>query len=126
MIAARLVHEDLCVLVFDRLRGDRRFGRLNWTVLDDPALFQPESAREAVPDEVDHRFFCVERQTIRRLVTAQAIVFPIRSYACAITELARQSGFFEHLRAGIDGVPPAMPEHKGWVGVARRVRDVVG
>ena len=112
--------------VFDRLRGERPFWRLNWTVLDDPALFQPESAREAVPEDVNQWFFRVERQTIRRLVATQAIVFTIRNYVCPIAELARQPEFLEHLRAGIEGAPPAMQEYKGWVGVARRVRDAVG
>lgn len=114
--------------VFDRLRSERSFWRLNWTVLDDPALFQPSAARSpnaATVQDVTQWYFRVERQTIRRLAATGAIVFTIRNYVCPVTELAGQPEFLEHLRAGIEGAPADMQAYKGWLGVARRLRDAV-
>lgn len=60
-------------------------GRLNWSVLDDAALFQPGGKwREAhnpliTPDNVgDTLFLRVERQTLRRLPSSDAVLFGIR------------------------------------------------
>ncbi len=115
--------------VFERLTSERSFWRLNWTVLDDPALFQPASARRsraATNQDVTQWYFRVERQTIRRLATTGAIVFTIRSYVSPVAELAGQPEFLEHLLAGIEGAPADTQAYKGWVGVARRLRDAVG
>ena len=112
--------------LFDRLSVDRPFWRLNWTVLDDPSLFQPEPAREATGEDVTQWHFRVERQTIRRLRRTGAIVFTIRSYVSPVAELAGQPEFLAHLCASIEGAPPATQSYKGWVDVARRLRDALG
>jgi len=109
--------------VFDRLRPDKPFWRLNWTVIDSPALHQPHAPRELPPDDIDQWFFRVERQTIRRLPETGAVVFTIRNYVTAVAELRRQPEFLEHLVAAIESAPPAMQRYKGWVGVAQRVHD---
>lgn len=110
---------------FDRLRAERSFWRLNWTVLDDPALYQPGSVRDVVPRDVNDLFFRVERQTIRRLAATRAIVFTIRNYVCPLGELAQQPEFLEHLRAAVAGAPADIREYKGWVGLARRLQDAM-
>ena len=111
--------------VFDRLRTDRAFWRLNWTVIDSPALHQPAAPRELAPGDIDQWFFRVERQTIRRLPVTQAVVFTIHNYVSPVAELRSQPEFLEHLLLGIEGAPPAMQEYKGWVGVAQRLRDAL-
>ena len=59
--------------------------RLNWSVLDDPAMFQPtgkwrEQRNTAItPDNAGERLYLrVERQTLRRLPQSGAILFGIR------------------------------------------------
>ena len=112
--------------VFDRLRPDRGFWRLNWTVIDSPALHQPDAPRELPPDDIDQWFFRVERQTIRRLPLTQAVVFTIHNYVSPVAALRQQPEFLEHLLLGIEGAPPAMQEYKGWLGVAQRLREAIG
>ena len=111
--------------VFDRLRPEKPFWRLNWTVIDDPALHQPHAPRQLSPDDIDQWYFRVERQTIRRLPESGAIVFTIRNYVAPVGELRDQPEFLEHLLLGIEGAPTAMQEFKGWVGVAQRLREAL-
>lgn len=111
--------------VFDRLRPERGFWRLNWTVIDDPALHQPDAPREISPDDVDRWFFRVERQTIRRLAQTRAVVFTIRNYVSPVAELRAQPEFLEHLLLGIEGAPAAVQAYKGWLGVAQCLRDAL-
>jgi hypothetical protein len=172
VVAARLVQEDLCVLVrsdvwrlqaacvcfpsrwnlasklgttlddihrpvpnydvelsrptngfFERLRPDRSFWRLNWTLIDSPALHQPTSARRSPHGELADWYFRVERQTLRRLSQSDAIVFTIRNYvASAKTLCDAHDGFGATLLLNLDTAPEAMREYKGWVGVADRLR----
>ncbi len=84
--------------------------RLNWSVLDDPAMYQPtgkwrEAANTSVtPENAGERLYLrVERQTLRRLPQSGAILFGIRvhSYplAHAITTSAAASRLAEAVRA---------------------------
>jgi dimethylamine monooxygenase subunit A len=84
--------------------------RLNWSVLDSPAMFQPtgkwrEAANaEVTPDNAGESLYLrVERQTLRRLPQSGAILFGIRvhSYplACGITTPAAASRLAEAVRA---------------------------
>ena len=84
--------------------------RLNWSVLDDPAMFQPggkwrvERNNAITKDNAGDRLYLrVERQTLRRLPQSAAILFGIRvhSYplARAITTPAAASRLAEAVRA---------------------------
>jgi hypothetical protein len=115
---------------FDRLRAERPFWRLNWTLIDDATLHQPTSPRprrhgSVGHDDLEHWFFRVERQTIRRLPSSGAIVFTIHNYVASLEQLRGTPEFFEHLLLGIDTTPAPMQEYKGWVGVARRLREIL-
>ncbi len=111
--------------VFDRLKPERPFWRLNWTVIDDPSLHQPHAPRQLSPDDIDQWFFRVERQTIRRLALSDAIVFTIHNYVAAVNDLRDTPEFLEHLLLGIEGAPTDMQEYKGWVGVAHSLREAL-
>ena len=176
VVAARLVQEDLCVLVrsdvwrlqaacvcfpsrwnlasklgttlddihrpvpiydvelsrptnafFERLKPDRSFWRLNWTLIDSPALHQPTSARRSPHGELADWFFRVERQTLRRLSESGAIVFTIHNYVASAKELGEaHEEFGATLLLNLDTAPQAMQEYKGWVGVADRLRASLG
>ena len=59
--------------------------RLNWSLLDDPALFQPggkwriEGGSDITAENAGDRVFLrVERQTLRRLPVSGAVLFGIR------------------------------------------------
>jgi hypothetical protein len=108
---------------FERLKSDRSFWRLNWTLIDSPALHQPTSARRSPHGELADWFFRVERQTLRRLPESGAIVFTIHNYVASAKELCEaHEDFGATLLLNLDTAPPAMQEYKGWVGVADRLR----
>jgi dimethylamine monooxygenase subunit A len=67
------------------LKVDRIASRLNWSLLDDPALFQPggkwrlDGGTDMTAQNAGSRVFLrVERQTLRRLPNSGAVVFGIR------------------------------------------------
>ncbi len=81
-------------LFFDRLRPDRSFWRLNWTLLDSPDLFQPATARQAPEGELEEWYFRVERQTLRSLARTRAVVFTIRTYVTSAATLCERDDTF--------------------------------
>jgi hypothetical protein len=111
---------------FDRLKPDRSFWRLNWTLLDDPALHQPSGHRQSPGGSPDQWFFRVERQTLRQLPTTGAVVFTIRTYVASIHDLkSEHADFGRDLLFALDSAPPATATYKGWTGVADQLRAVL-
>lgn len=112
---------------FERLGPDRSFWRLNWTLIDSPALHQPTSARRSPHGELADWFFRVERQTLRRLPSSGAIIFTIRNYVASAKELCdTDEEFGATLLINLDTAPTSMQEYKGWIGVADRLRTELG
>jgi hypothetical protein len=111
---------------FERLRPDRSFWRLNWTLLDSPTLFQPAGARRTPVGDLEGWYFRVERQTLRSLPRTRAVVFTIRTYVTSAAALcARDETFAESLIRAVGSAPAPMQEYKGWTGVAERLRDAL-
>ena len=109
--------------VFDRLKPNRPFWRLNWTLLDHPDLHQPEAARDTVDGPTTEWYFRVERQTLRRLPNTGAIVFTIRTYVTDLsTMMSRHDDFAQNVLRALDQAPETMRAYKGWRGVADRIR----
>lgn len=109
---------------FERLRPERSYWRLNWTLLDHPDLFQPERARVAPSGELEDWFFRVERQTLRQLPHTNAIVFTIRTYVTSAASLrASDEQFVPALLHGLETAPTEVQDYKGWTGVAERLRE---
>lgn len=109
---------------FDRLRPEKSFWRLNWTLLDSPELHQPRSARRSPSGELADWYFRVERQTLRQLPVTGAIVFTIRTYVASAASLAQQRGeFVTTLLHSLESAPVSVQRYKGWHGVAAKVRD---
>jgi hypothetical protein len=111
---------------FDRLRPDRSFWRLNWTLLDSPVLHQPSAPRASPSGELVDWFFRVERQTLRQLPSTGAIVFTIRTYVTSAATLASEdAAFVPALVHAMETAPPDTQVYKGWTGVATRLRDAL-
>jgi hypothetical protein len=111
---------------FERLKPDRSFWRLNWTLLDSPRLFQPASARRTPPGDIDEWYFRVERQTLRSLPRTKAVVFTIRTYVTSAAMLcSRDETFAETLIRAIASAPASVQEYKGWTGVAEQLRGAL-
>lgn len=101
-----------------RLRGDRPVWRLNWSLLDDPALFQPgghlrRDPRPGVgPGTAGTRLFLrVERQTLRRLPLHGTVLFTIRVVQRPLRALTRAEDA-ARLAAAIRALPDDVAAYK--------------
>ncbi len=112
--------------LFDRLKPERSFWRLNWTILDSPLLHQPTAVRSSPSGRLDDWSFRVERQTLRRLARTGAIVFAIRTYVDSLDVLCRSSeDFASNLLHALDTAPRSMQRYKGWLGVHDQLREIL-
>ena len=104
---------------FDHLKVERPVWRLNWSLLDDPALFQPsghgriEADASITPENAGERLWLrVERQTLRRLPASGAILFTIRVHRWPLARLAERPDAAGRLKAAIETLPPALARYK--------------
>ncbi|RKS72698.1 uncharacterized protein DUF3445 [Motilibacter peucedani] len=100
--------------LLDRLPPGRVLWRLNGSLLDDPALFQPAGpARHRgvrVPEGVVLR---TERQTLRRLPRTGAVVFTIRTFVDPLAVLADDPAACAQVAGWLRGLPGATAGYKG-------------
>jgi hypothetical protein len=101
------------------LRPGRLAMRLNWSILDDPALFQPtghgsNDAPAPLPsqDLGETLFLRVERQTFRRLPQSGAVVFGIRVHVTKLGAAVAHPPDAARLAAAIAALPPDMARYK--------------
>lgn len=103
---------------FDTLAPGRGVWRTNWSLSDDPALFQPGETAHLPADAAitasnagDRLLLRVERQTLLALPDGGAVVFGIRTYQRALARLspARARQFAAVLR----DVPEDSSRYKG-------------
>lgn len=66
--------------VLRRLSPDRPVWRSNWTLVDHPALFQPEVPDGPLVDDPSLLWVRMERETLRRLPRTGGVLFTIRGY----------------------------------------------
>ena len=108
----------------DKLTVERPMWRVQWTLLDDPAAYQPEApgADRVIDPECagEQVWFRVERQTIRRLPRTRGVVFTIRTYVSRLDELGDVA--LRDLAATLQDVPDDLAEYRGWAGLLPAVR----
>lgn len=111
----------------DRLEVSRPMWRRNWSILDDPALFQPAAAsvRGAAPASLDELTLRVERQTLRRLPATSAVLFTIRTYRRRLGDVAGDAAVARELAAALRTCSPALAEYKGWTHLLRWLIDTL-
>lgn len=106
----------------DRLMRHLKTGklaeRLNWSVTDDPALFQVAGKHRTdldpsiTADNAAERLFLrVERQTLSRLPASGFVLFTIRVHSYPLSRVV-QAGAADRLAAAIRSLPPAMASYK--------------
>lgn len=100
----------------DRLRTDRPVWRLNWSILDDDALFQPAGDHRGHGGHLDlaDATFRVERQTLRRLPLSGDIVFTIRTYRYRLPDVVASPERAADLAATLRTCPSELADYKGW------------
>ncbi len=104
---------------FDRVEPGQLFMRLNWSVIDDPTLFQPTGhGRTGVDDAItadnvgDRAWIRIERQTFVRLPRTGVLVFGIKTVIDPLSVLAGRPGLAAALRETLAGMPDDMRQYK--------------
>lgn len=93
--------------------------RLNWSVLEDPTLFQPggkfrTDRNEAITAENagECLFVRVERQTLTRLAKTGAVLFGIRVHVYSVARMVARSGIAARLAEAVRALPPQTAHYK--------------
>jgi hypothetical protein len=101
------------------LKPDHIVSRLNWSLLDDPALFQPsgkwriEAATEITPANAGSRVFLrVERQTLRRLPVSGAVLFGIKVHVYALERVIDGPERASELAEAVQALPEEIQHYK--------------
>ncbi len=97
---------------FDHLNVDRPVCRVNWSLVDDPTLYQPvrrkgysEHSVIKAEDVGEKIFIRCERQTLRRLPRSGWVLFTIKTYLDPISSLKSNAGAIAALAASVRGMP---------------------
>lgn len=105
--------------LFDRLKENKPVWRLNWSVLDNPALFQPAGhgktgyATTITAENAGERLWLrTERQTLRRLPASRDILFTIRIYIQPLSALNHQPENAARLAKALKGMDEDMRVYK--------------
>jgi hypothetical protein len=101
------------------LKPDHIVSRLNWSLLDDPALFQPsgkwriEAATEITPANAGSRVFLrVERQTLRRLPVSGAVLFGIKVHVYTLERVIDGPERASELAEAVQALPEEIQHYK--------------
>ena len=101
------------------VRAGHIAGRLNWSIMDDPALFQPtgkwRTAHDATITEQnagDRLFLRVERQTLRRLPASGTVLFGIRVHVYPLAQTIATLEIAARLAAAVRALPAEMAHYK--------------
>ena len=105
--------------LFARLKSARPVWRMNWSIVDNPALYLPtgHSRRDrnhsVTPANAgDKLWLRMERQTLRRLPRSQDVLFTIRIYTPPLHTLAARPERAAGLAAAIRALPPELQLYK--------------
>jgi hypothetical protein len=106
---------------FQHLKPEKPVWRINWSLLDDDALFQPEGHGRTAADP---RFsletiggkvwFRSERQTLVRLPETGAVCFGIRIYQASLRQIASDPVRARRLLTAIETMAPEMDTYKSF------------
>jgi len=93
--------------------------RLNWSILDDPALFQPGGKFHTERDERitttnagQSLFVRVERQTLTRLPASGAVLFGIHVHVYPLPRVVERPEIAARLADAVRGLPPETVRYK--------------
>lgn len=103
----------------DHVRPDHIAARLNWSLMDDPTLFQPtgkwRTAQNVTVTEQNAGgglFLRVERQTLRRLPSSGAVLFGIRVHVYPLAKVVTTPEIAGRLAAAVRALPVEIAHYK--------------
>jgi dimethylamine monooxygenase subunit A len=101
------------------LKPGRLVERFNWSILDDPALFQPDGHGRTAHDPAftalnagERLWLRVERQTLSRLPGTEAILFTIKVHQRPIGAVAGEPAIAARLAGAIRALPEETTRYK--------------
>jgi hypothetical protein len=101
------------------LKPGRIASRLNWSLLEDPALFQPggkwrvDGGATVTPDNAgSHVFLRVERQTVRRLPESGAVLFGIHVHVYPLDRVIARPERAATLASAVRALPAEILHYK--------------
>ncbi len=104
---------------FDKLQPGHGVWRLNWSLLDDGALFQPNGHGRTQRDHGitrdnagDKLWLRIERQTLRKLPRSRAVLFTVRVHHRPLSDLSGRSEPAGRLAAAVRALPEPMRVYK--------------
>lgn len=104
------------------LKTGRIAQRLNWSIMDDPTLFQPTGhgvndfeCQVTMAHAGETLFMRVERQTFRRLPQTGGIAFGIRVHVTPLAPIVALPGEAARLLAAVRALPPEMERYKSMI-----------
>ena len=101
--------------IFNKLPTERILERYNWSIYDDPKLFQPVHSKpfvefkETKPNKL---FLRVERQTIRKLPKYGTVLFTIRVHVDPIESILNDNHALKSLKMAVENLSGPMKEYK--------------
>ena len=101
--------------IFNKLPTERILERYNWSIYDDPKLFQPVHSKPLVEfkETKPYKLFLrVERQTIRKLPKNGAVLFTIRVHVDPIESILDDKRSLESLKMAIENLSGPMKKYK--------------
>ena len=87
--------------------------RRNWSIHDDPTYFLPDPTPPLDVDPPDGLWLRSERQTLRRLLSADVVLFTIRTQQVPLAELAQRADVAQRLADAIAAWSPDLRGYKG-------------
>lgn len=106
----------------ERLSPERPVWRRNWSIHDDPSYFLPDPTPPQQVAPPRGLWLRSERQTLRRLDTAAAVLFTIRTQQTPLAHLADWPAVARAMAAAIEAWSPELAAYKGHHGaLAARV-----
>lgn len=104
---------------FQHIRSERGVWRLNWSITDDPSLFQPDGHFRSTPNSAlsadnagQSLWFRVERQTLRRLRQTGWVLFTIRIHHAPLCEALSGPERARRLLRAVETMPAPMRAYK--------------
>jgi hypothetical protein len=96
-----------------RLRPERPVWRRNWSIHDDPSYFLPDPTPPYAGTAPEGLHLRSERQTLRRLTTADVVLFTIRTQQVPLDVLAERPDVAHRLADAIAHWSPELAAYKG-------------
>ncbi|MBK49435.1 MAG: hypothetical protein CL768_00130 [Chloroflexi bacterium] len=105
---------------FTKLPPDRIFQRFNWSIYEDPSLYQPARSKAAIErsknidssNAGESLFLRVERQTVRKLPETLSVVFTIRVHVDPLCSIESDLSLIRDLKLALDNLSNNMKIYK--------------